>query len=195
MEIALFLTGSLSFLTWFYLVFLRAKFWRADQQLDYGRLEPGDLPDVAILIATRDDAEAIEETLPDLLEQTYSGSFHIILVDENSRDGTVEAALHAAQAAGATERLSVVTVGARPAGWSRRAWALTQAQEHAAAKLPAVRFFWLTEPWIQHGRRSLQDLVAKAEEDRCGLVSLLPLSIKSVHHLTQPGATTAYWAK
>ncbi len=176
METALFLTGSLSLLTWLYLVFLRARFWRVDQQLDYGRSEPGHWPDVAILIATRDDAEAIEETLPDLLEQAYPGPFHIILVDDHSRDGTVEAALHAAQVAGATERLSVVTVGAPPAGWSRRAWALAQAQEHAAANLPAVRYFWLTEPWIQHGRRSLQDLVAKAEEDRCGLVSLLPLS-------------------
>lgn len=176
MEIALFLTGSLSLLTWLYLVFLRAGFWRADQQLDDRRSEPEQWPDVAILIATRDDAEAIEETLPDLLEQTYPGAFHIFLVDDHSRDGTVEAALHAAQVAGATERLSVVTIGAPPAGWSRRAWALTQAQEHAAANLPAVRYFWLTEPWIQHGRRSLQDLVAKAQEDRCGLVSLLPLS-------------------
>jgi hopene-associated glycosyltransferase HpnB len=176
METALFLTGSLSLLTWLYLVFLHGRFWRADQQLDYGRSEPGHWPDVAILIATRDDAEAIEETLPDLLEQAYPGHFHIILVDDHSRDGTVEAASRAAQVAGATERLSVVTVGARPAGWSRRAWALAQAQEHAAANLPAVRYSWLTEPWIQHGRRSLQDLVAKAEGDRCGLVSLLPLS-------------------
>ena len=70
METALFLTGSLSLLTWLYLVFLRARFWRVDQQLDHGRSEPGHWPDVAILIATRDDAEAIEETLPDLLEQT-----------------------------------------------------------------------------------------------------------------------------
>ncbi len=75
MEIALFVTGSLSLLTWLYLVFLRAGFWRADQQLDDRRSEPEHWPDVAILIATRDDAEAIEETLPDLLEQAYPGLF------------------------------------------------------------------------------------------------------------------------
>ena len=61
METALFLTGSLSLLTWLYLVFLRARFWRVDQHLDYDQSEPGHWPDVAILIATRDDAEAIEQ--------------------------------------------------------------------------------------------------------------------------------------
>jgi hopene-associated glycosyltransferase HpnB len=166
----------LSLLTWFYLVFLRARFWRADQELENGRLERGHWPNVAILIATRNDAEAIEETLPDLLEQAYPGPFHIILADDRSRDGTVEVALHAAQVATATERLSVVTVGAPPAGWSRRPWALAQAQEYAAANLPAVRYFWLTEPWVQHECFSLQNSVAKAEEDHCDLVSLLPLS-------------------
>jgi hopene-associated glycosyltransferase HpnB len=176
MEIALFLIGSLSLLIWLYLLFLRGGFWRADQQLNRGPSEPGHWPGVAALIATSDDAEAIEETLPDLLGQAYPGLFHIILVDGHSRDGTVEAALRAAQVAGATQRLSLLTIGAPPAGWSRRAWALAKAQEHAAANLPAVRYLWLIEPWVQHGYHSLHDLVAKAEEDRCSLVSLLPRS-------------------
>ncbi len=176
METALFLTGSLSLLIWLYLVFLHGGFWRADQQLDRGQLKSRSWPGVAALIVTNDDAEAIEETLSGLLEQAYPGPFYVILVDEHSRDGTVAAALRAAKVAKGTDRLGVLSVEAPPAGWSRRAWALTQAQDHAAANLPAVRYLWLTEPWIQHGRYSLQDLVAKAEEDRCSLVSLLPHS-------------------
>lgn len=176
MEITLFLVGGLSLLIWLYLIFLRGGFWRADQQLDRDPAEPAQWPGVAALIATSDDAEAIEETLPDILAQSYPGPFHVVLVDSESRDGTVEVAQRVAQAAGASRRLSVLSVGAPPAGWSRRAWALAKAQEHVAANLPEVRYLWLIEPWVQHDYYSLHDLVAKAEADRCSLVSLLPLS-------------------
>jgi hopene-associated glycosyltransferase HpnB len=176
METALFLTGSLSLLIWLYLIFLRGGFWRADQRLDADPPEPRIWPGVAALVVTGDDAEAIEETLSDLLGQDYPGPFHVILVDDHSRDGTPEAALRAARAAGATKRLSVLISDARPAGWQRKVWALAQGQEHVAANLPGVRYLWLTEPWVQHGYHSLHDLVAKAEHARCGFVSLLPLS-------------------
>jgi hopene-associated glycosyltransferase HpnB len=166
----------LSLLTGLYLVFLRAGFWRADQQFDPDGSEPGHWPDVAILIATRNDAEAIAETLPDLLRQSYPGRFHVFLVDDRSRDGTVDAVMNAAAAAGAAERLSVATVGAPPRGWSRRAWALAQVHEHAAANMPTVGYFLVTEPWVQHEPLSLRSLVAKAAADHCDLVSLLPYS-------------------
>ena len=166
----------MSLLTVLHLVFLRAGFWRADQQLDDTPPAPKHWPDVAVLIATRNDAAAIQETLPDLLGQAYPGRFHVFLVDDNSRDGTVEAVLETAQRLGAADQLSVATVGARPAGWSRRAWALAQIHDYAAANQPTTRYVWLTEPWVQHEPYSLQNLVAKAEEDHCDLVSILPYS-------------------
>jgi len=177
MENALFLTGSLSLLIWLYLLFLRGRFWQADQRLDPGRNGPGSWPAVAALMAVGDDPDAIEDTLPALLAQEYSGPFHVFVVAAGGRDDTAaEAAWRAAQAAGTLERLSVLRAETPPAGWSQRAWALAQAQEQAAAKLPALRYLWLTEPWIGHRRHSLRDLVAQAEGGRCDLVSLLPLS-------------------
>jgi len=166
----------LSLLTVAHLVLLRAGFWRADQQLEDTPPAPEYWPDVAVLIATRNDAEAIEETLPDLLGQAYLGRFHVFLVDDNSRDGTVEAVLETAQRLGAADRINVATVGPRPSGWSRRAWALAQIHDYAAANLPSARYLWLTEPWVQHEPYSLQNLVAKAEADHCDLVSILPHS-------------------
>lgn len=166
----------MSLLTWFYLLLLRGGFWRADQQLDEYRPELEHWPDVAILIATKNDAEAIQDTLTDLLGQDYPGRFHVFLVDDRSRDGTVVAVLNTAQSLQAADRLSVATIGKRPAGWSRKAWALAQIHEYAAANLPTVRYFWLTEPWVQHEPYSLQNLVAKAEVDQCDLVSILPYS-------------------
>ncbi len=176
MEIALFLIGSLSLLLWCYLLLLPGAFWRADQQLACGGSDPKRWPGVAAILAVSDGAETIVETLPALLEQAYPGDFHVILVDDRGCDDTAEAALRVAQAAGATERLSVLTIDAPPAGWSRWAWALAQAQELASSTPPGVDYLWLTQPWIQHGYGSLRDLVAKAEEDRCSLVSLLPMS-------------------
>jgi hypothetical protein len=129
---------------------------------------------VAVLITTRNDAEAIRETLPDLLGQDYPGRFHVFLVNDRSRDGTVEAVLEMAERLGASDRISVARVGPRPSGWSRRAWALAQIHDYAAAHLPTARYFWLTEPWVQHDLFSLQTLVAKAETDHCDLVSILP---------------------
>jgi hypothetical protein len=85
--------------------------------------------------------------------------------------------LETAQRLGAADRISVATVGARPSGWSRRAWALAQIQDYAAANLPTARYVWLTEPWVQHELYSLQTLVAKAEADHCDLVSILPYSM------------------
>jgi len=157
-------------------VLLGAGFWRADQQLDEARPALEDWPDVAILITTKNDAEAIRETLPALVGQAYPGRFHVFLVDDRSRDGTVVTVLNTAQSLGAADRISVATIGKRPAGWSRRAWALAQIQDYAAANLPSARYLWLTEPWVQHEPYSLQSLVAKAEADHCDLVSILPYS-------------------
>jgi len=175
MEYVLFVVGGLSLLIWLYLVFLRGSFWQPAQELYCKGPEPQRWPGVVVVIAANDDAEAIEETLPSVLDQVYPGLFHVILVDGGSRDGTAEAALRVADRGGAAERLTVVPVKAIPPGWSRRNWALAQAEEFAAT-VPGVRYLWLTEPWVQHGSQSLRDMVAKAEQDGCDSVSLLPIS-------------------
>jgi hopene-associated glycosyltransferase HpnB len=159
-----------------HLLLLRGGFWRADQQLDEAGPALEHWPDIAVLIATRNDAGAIEDTLPDLLGQHYPGRFHVFLVDDNSRDGTVEAVQETVQRLGAADRLSIATVGKPPAGWSRKAWALSQVHDYAAANLPAARYVWLSEPWAQHEPYTLENLVTKAEEDHCDLVSILPYS-------------------
>jgi len=176
METILFLIACLSLLLWAYLIFLHGRFWQADAQLDPGRREPASWPAVAILVPAGTDTDALEEALPGLLGQSYPGAFHVVVIDEYGGSGVADAAYGAARAAGAAERLSVLAVGAPPKGWSRRAWALAQAQEHAATTLPGTRYLWLTETWATQGSRSLRGLVAKAETDRCDLVSLLPFS-------------------
>ncbi len=173
MEYVLFLVGGLALLIWLYLVFLRGGFWRAVQELYSDGPEPNRWPGVVVAIAAGGDAEAIEETLPSVLDQVYPGRFHVVLVDGGG--GAAEAALRVAERAGAAERLTVVPIKAVPPGWTRRNWAVARAEEFAAS-VPGVGYLWLIEPWVQHGSQSLRDLVAKAEQDGCGSVSLLPVS-------------------
>ena len=55
----------------------------------------------------------------------------MILVDDQSRDGTAQVARDAAAALGAAERLTVLPGRALPAGWTGKLWAQHQGVELA----------------------------------------------------------------
>ena len=58
----------------------------------------------------------------------------VIVVDDQSRDGTAEVARDAAAALGAAERLTVLSGQALPAGWTGKLWAQQQGVERASAR-------------------------------------------------------------
>ena len=53
------------------------------------------------MIPARDEAECVGETIASLLRQDYPGTFTVILVDDQSHDGTAQVARDAAAALGA----------------------------------------------------------------------------------------------
>ena len=85
--------------------------------LTFPRLSPADVSVnstfVSILIPARNEAKVIGETVRMLLAQTYV-NLEIILLDDNSEDGTSELAW---QAAGGDMRLQVIAGKPLPAGW------------------------------------------------------------------------------
>lgn len=107
----------------------------------------------------RDEAEHIARVVDSLLAQEYAGSFRLVLVDDDSTDGTAERA-------GRAPKLTVIRGSAKPAGWSGKLWAL--AQGVAAGTAPLVL---LTDADIVHDRRHLSALVAKLLESNLDLVS------------------------
>ena len=182
--------AGVSLAIWLYLVALRGGFWRADRRLDEdlaapaARSAPPAWPAVVALVPARDEAEVIGRSLAALLAQDYPGRFRIVLVDDHSRDGTAEIALHTAEiashttdvarhTAGAAQRLSVVAARALPSGWSGKLWALSEGLAHAEAAAPEVPYLWLSDADIEHGTATLRRLVAKAEDQRLDLVSLM----------------------
>ena len=154
--------AALSLIVWLVLVFFRGGFWRADQRLDPDTPEPGAWPAVVAVIPARNEAASIGRAVGSLLGQDYPGEFSVIVVDDDSDDGT-------AAAAGVSDRLSVVSGKPLPSGWTGKLWAVHQGLEHTGD----AAFVLLTDADIEHPPQSLRRLVAKAEEGDLDLVSLM----------------------
>jgi hopene-associated glycosyltransferase HpnB len=78
-----------------------------------------------------------------------------------------------------SERLTVLTGGLRPPGWTGKLWAMKQGSDYAAAFAP--EFLWFTDADITHAPDNLRQLVARAQEGNKVLVSLMArLSCKSL---------------
>nr|WP_028920933.1 glycosyltransferase [Pseudonocardia acaciae] len=157
--------GAVAVAVWLWLLACHGRFWRTDQRLPPSR-EPGEWPSVAVVVPARDEAEVLPASLPSLLAQRYAGRARVILVDDNSGDGTAEVAARLAAAGG----LPLVTTrpGEPPAGWSGKLWALA----HGVDEAGDVDYLLFTDADIAHGPDSLAGLVAAASEGR-DLVSLM----------------------
>jgi hopene-associated glycosyltransferase HpnB len=142
---------------WLYLCFFHGKFWTSAPELR--AVEPRAWPDVDIVVPARDEAETIGAVIASLLAQEYGGEFRVILVDDNSTDGT-------AQLAGSAPNLKVISGTPKPPLWSGKLWALNQG---VAASSASVLLFCDAD--IVHEPQHLAALVARLEEPRVELVS------------------------
>jgi hopene-associated glycosyltransferase HpnB len=149
--------APLSLLIWLYLFFVHGRFWRSAPELPAA--VPAEFPDVDIVVPARDEAPTIAPVIASLLAQDYGGKFRVILVDDNSTDGT-------AALAGTAANLEVISLQSKPAGWSGKLWALSQGI--AASRAPVLLF---TDADIVHDPRHLSSLVAKLVQSRLDMVS------------------------
>jgi hopene-associated glycosyltransferase HpnB len=147
----------LSLLIWLYLFFGHGKFWKSAPELPPAA--PPEFPDVDILVPARDEAETIRPAIASLLAQDYAGKYRVILIDDNSADGT-------AALAGSAPNLLVVRGQPKPAEWSGKLWALSQGV--AASRAPVL---FMTDADIVHDPRHLSALVARLLQPRVDLVS------------------------
>src|SRR5258705_4851304 len=74
-------------LAWVWLALLRGMFWRTDVRLP-GAPAPRRWPSVAVVVPARDEAAILGDTMPTLVAQQYPGPLRVLLVDDNSADGT-----------------------------------------------------------------------------------------------------------
>ena len=134
--------AALAAAIWLYLVFARGGFWLCSERQEGG---PADVARIAVrpgrsvtvVIPARDEADGIAETIGSLLRQDYAGAFKIVLVDDNSSDGTADVARRCAGEANAAERLEIIAGQPLPRGWTGKLWAVKQGV--AAAQSAALR--------------------------------------------------------
>jgi hopene-associated glycosyltransferase HpnB len=162
--------GILSLLVWVYLLGCRGFFWQSGPVLEPA--EPDLSPAVAVVVPARDEAGVIARSVNSLLAQNYRGELTVIVVDDNSGDGTGNLAR-----AINDPRLTVVTGAPRPVGWSGKLWAVRQGVAVAAD----AELILLTDADIVHDPAHLGTLVAKIEGQQLDLVSeMVTLSCDSL---------------
>src|ERR1700733_13423889 len=85
---------------WVYLLIGRGGFWLGRERDDAIGTGEGPWPAIVAVIPARDEAESVGRTITSLLQQDYPGEISILLVDDQSRDGTAEVARAAAASLG-----------------------------------------------------------------------------------------------
>jgi hopene-associated glycosyltransferase HpnB len=163
------LIATLALSAWIYMLFARGMFWLALERddLDQPSTVPALWPVVVAVIPARNEADVIGRAIESLLAQDYPGDFHIVLVDDNSTDGTGEVA-------GALERngrLTVISGAPLPAGWTGKLWAMRQGVETIEAV--RAKYLLLTDADISHSPENLRRLVQRAEAGGLVLTSLM----------------------
>lgn len=155
---------------WLDLIVARGFFWLAAER-DADGPAPAVWPAVAAVIPARDEAESIRECVGSLLAQDYPGPFSIIVVDDQSTDGTAGIARRAAEAAGLPDRLTVLPGKALAPGWTGKLWAVKQGIAEARMRAPV--YLLLTDADIAYAPDTLTRLVARSEKDGLVLNSLM----------------------
>jgi hopene-associated glycosyltransferase HpnB len=162
--------ASIALAVWVYLLLARGAFWRCAERDDWVSASLAAWPRVAAVVPARNEAECIGASIGSLLAQDYPGAWTVILVDDDSDDGTAGIARGAGKAG---ERLRVVTSRGLPAGWTGKLWAVKQGIDAAAALPQPPDYLLLTDADIVHGGDSVTRLVAHAEANRLVLTSLM----------------------
>jgi hopene-associated glycosyltransferase HpnB len=169
-----FIIALIGLAAWVYLLAARGGFWRTHIRDDRDVPPPPlEWPSVAAVVPARNEADVIGQSLSSLLAQDYPVPLHVILVDDQSEDGTGAEAEATAKASNAAGHLTVLAGEPLPPGWTGKLWAMKQGVDRAKALPNPPRYLLLTDADIAYTPGLLRRLVARAEAGRLVLTSLM----------------------
>jgi hopene-associated glycosyltransferase HpnB len=154
--------ASLALSAWTYLIVGRGGFWRAaaHDDTDAPVSEPSNWPSVVAVVPARNEADLAPHSIKSLMAQEYPGAFAIVLVDDNSEDGTAGAVRAVVRS---RDRVTILTGAPVAPGWTGKLWALSQGVAHAESLAEPPKYLLLTDADIVHSPDALRTLVARAE--------------------------------
>jgi len=159
---------------WIYLLAFRGGFWLArDRENRDRRAIPtdGDWLSVVAIIPARNEALALPRTLSSLSAQNYPGRFSIVVVDDESTDGT--GAIARQLAATLDREVTVLRGEPLPPDWTGKVWAMRQGIAHAETMADLPDYLLLTDADIEYPPDAVARLVAGAKASRTVLTSLM----------------------
>src|SRR6185295_8168858 len=136
-----------------------------------GNVAAEDWPSIVAVVPARNEADLLPHSLASLLAQDYRGAFGIVVVDDQSDDGTADAARRLAE--GSRRKVIVVPGRPLPQGWTGKVWALEQGIAHASTRARPPRFLLLTDADISHAPDSLTRLIERAHANALVMTSLM----------------------
>jgi chlorobactene glucosyltransferase len=135
----------------------------------FPRLRPAapsnDNPFISVLIPARNEAAVIGRTVRALLKQTYP-NFEVIVLNDNSTDGTAAEAL---KAAGQDGRLRVIEGRPLPSGWLGKNWACHQLAQEAKGD-----YLVFTDADVLWQPEALAALLHLAQKESSDLLTVWP---------------------
>ena len=159
----------LTFAIWFYLAFARASFWRMKNAEPANAGEAGFSGGVVAVVPARNEAELIGPVVTSLLNQSVF--FPVLLVDDESTDGTADVARRAAERAGKADALIVIEGKPVAPGWTGKLWSMHQGIERARALHPV--WFLLVDADVLHNPDTVAHLGLIASQGHYDLVSFM----------------------
>ncbi|TVL99301.1 MAG: glycosyl transferase family 2 [Candidatus Brocadia sp. WS118] len=159
----------ISAVIWLVLLFMPIR-WSISERWDIS----GDLPTIippwptlSVIVPARNERPSLPVTLPSWLKQDYPAS-EIILVDDESCDGTAECAREIS--AQLKCKIQVLAGTPPPPGWTGKLWALEQ-----GVRISSGEWLLFTDADIFHNPHLWQGLIAKAIAEQREMVSLMVL--------------------
>jgi len=166
------LTTSIATLTagtWAYLVLARGSFWRTKSAIPAAFDTAEFLGGVVAVVPARNEAKLIGPVVTSLLNQNVA--MPVIVVDDESTDGTAEVARRTAEETGKADALIVIQSKPLPAGWTGKLWSMHQGIEYARASNPA--WLMLADADVLHGPETVANLSRIASHGNYDLVSFM----------------------
>lgn len=161
--------GIVTLSIWAYLFIAHGGFWRVDASLPWRAQALSAPVSVVAVVPARNEADVLAECITSLLSQSIP--IRVVLVDDNSTDGTAEVARAAARASKQTDQLTVLSGAPLPSGWSGKLWAVHQGV--LKAKEFAPDYLLLTDADIRHSHDNVAMLATMAEHGNFDLVSFM----------------------
>jgi hopene-associated glycosyltransferase HpnB len=172
---ASFFIACLSLGIWIYLLLGHGQFWRSVERdgRSCSAMKPICWPSVVAVVPARNEAAMLPISMRSLLNQDYPGLFSVVLIDDNSSDGTADAAIDAGARASVPGRLTVLSGAPLAVGWTGKLWALSQGIAYAERLPEPPKYLFLTDADIAYTADALCSLVRRAEAGGFVLTSLM----------------------